>query len=38
MPDFDYFLIDNMLIEEQMFADCKSIQRDKPLNEVWSHQ
>ena len=23
MPDFDYFQIDNMLIKEQMFADCK---------------
>ena len=34
MPDFDYFLIDNMLIKVYIFAACKSIQRDKPLNEV----
>ena len=27
MPDFDYFLIDIMFIKEQMFADCKFIQR-----------
>ena len=34
MPDFDYFQIDNLLIKEQMFAGCKSIQRDTPLSEV----
>ena len=34
MPDFDYFQIDNMLIKEQMFADCKI--NTKRQTNLWS--